>query len=331
MNKQLKIGAIGCSSIGKRVIFPAINESNICNLKIIGSRSIKKAKNTASIFHCKEFGSYEEVIEDKEIDIVYVSLPIALQEFWVLKAIRSGKHVLCEKSISPSFSSLKKIWKECQKNNVKVLEGFSFRHHPQHIFVKKMLEEKKLGELHNISTSFVLPIMPSVNDFRFNKKLGGGILNDVGCYIINSARYFFNDEPISVKCELIRNTKYDIDVRGTIYLSFKNKNTCFGLIGYENTFSSDYRIFCNNGIIISDKAYNPKNSEKTQINIKTKIIKIKRFSPVNQSRLMIEEFCKNITSDKHELESEFVNQGKVMEAARISNKKNKIVFLREFN
>ena len=327
MKKQLEIGIIGCSSIGKRVIFPAIKESDSCKLGIIGSRSPKKAKNVALEFQCKKFGNYNDVIEDKETDLIYISLPIGLQEYWVMKAAKAGKHVLCEKSISTSHTSIKKIWREFKKNKVKILEAFSYRYHPQHIFVKKSLKNNSVGNVHNFSTTFLLPIIPSTRDFRFDKKLGGGILNDVGCYTINASRYFFENEPISITCNLFTDKKFNIDVKGSIIMSFGNEKTSFGLIGYDNQFFSDYRIFGKKGVIISKKPYNIKKTETTEIQIKTKKIKIKKIVKTNQSKLMIEEFCREIKSKKHDYSNEIIKQSKVMEAARISNIKNKTVFL----
>ena len=327
MKKQLEIGIIGCSSIGMRVVIPAIKESNSCKLGIIGSRSTKKAKNTALKFKSRKFGNYNDVIEDKEIDLIYISLPIGLQEYWAIKAAKAGKHVLCEKSISTSHTSSKKIWKEFKKNNVKIEEAFSYRYHPQHTFVKKILKNNNLGVIHNFSTTFLLPIIPSRNNFRFNKKLGGGILNDVGCYTINGSRYFLEEEPISVTCKLFRNKKFNIDIKGSITMSFNNEKTSFGLIGYDNEFFSDYRIFCKKGVVISNKPYNTKKSETTEIHISSNKNKIKKITKKNQSKLMIEEFCKEIKLKKHVLSTEIINQSKVMEAARISNIKNKTVFL----
>lgn len=329
MNKKLGIGIIGCSSIAKRVILPAINESKICKIERIGSRSKIKAKKTALDFHCKKFGNYDEVIEDRDVNIVYISLPIALQEYWIVKAAKAGKHILCEKSITTSLSSIKKIWNECKKEKVKILESFSYKYHPQHIMVQKILQKKEIGELRNFSSSFVLPISPSLDDFRFSRKLGGGILNDVGCYVINASRFFIKDEPLSITCKLFENKKYNIDTRGTIFLSFKNQKTAFGVIGYDKMFSSDYRIFCENGSIVSTKAYNIKKSEQTEIQINTKEIQRKKIIPEDQTKLMIEEFCKNINLKKINLSKEIINQGKVLEAARISNNKEKTVFLRD--
>jgi len=329
MKEKERIGIIGCSSIATRVMLPAINKSNSCKIERIGSRSKIKAKKIALNVNCKKFGNYDEIIDDDDVNIVYVSLPIALQEYWIIKAAKAGKHILCEKSVSTSLSSIKKIWNECNKNKVKILECFSYKYHPQQILVNKILQKEKIGELRNFSSSFILPISPSLNNFRFNKKLGGGILNDVGCYIINASRFFINDEPISITCKLFKNKKYNIDVRGIIELSFKNQKTSFGLIGYDKMFSSDYRIFCENGSIVSNKAYNIKKSEYSEIKIMGKKNQKEKIIPKDQTKLMIEEFCKSINSKRFILSKEIINQGKVLEAARISNNKKKTVFLRD--
>ena len=93
-NRSIKIGVLGCSSVAQRNFLPALSSSDIAELWFVGSRNEEKAKDWAKQFGCKHFGTYEEVLES-DVDVVYISLPIALHEKWVIKAARSGKHVLC--------------------------------------------------------------------------------------------------------------------------------------------------------------------------------------------------------------------------------------------
>ena len=116
MDKKLKFGIIGCSSISERSTIPAIQKSNFAELKMIGSRSETKAKEFANRFGCSNFGSYENIIDDDDIDAVYISTPIGTHEEWVTKAAKVGKHVLCEKSSTVSFKSAKKMVDTCINN-----------------------------------------------------------------------------------------------------------------------------------------------------------------------------------------------------------------------
>ena len=96
--EPLKFGIIGCSRIAKRSVIPAIIKSGYAELEIIGSRSTDKAKEFAKEFNCKKFGTYEDVISDNSVDIVYISTPIDTHAEWSNKATTVGKHVYVEKS-----------------------------------------------------------------------------------------------------------------------------------------------------------------------------------------------------------------------------------------
>ena len=127
-------------------------------------------------FHCKNFGNYDDVLENKNIDVVYISLPIALQEKWIMKAAKAGKHVLCEKSSTISYNSAQKIVKECKKNGVRIMENFSFIFHPQQTKILQLVNSNKFGKTFSFSGKFGFNLNYSANNFRFKKELGGGIL-----------------------------------------------------------------------------------------------------------------------------------------------------------
>ena len=129
--QKLKFGVIGCSKIAESSVIPAIIQSNYSELKIIGSRSKQKAESFAKKFHCSDFGSYQDVL-NSDVDVVYISLPVSMHEEWSIKAANAGKHVLCEKSSTTSYLSACKMVNACKENNVRIMEGFMFRFHPQH-------------------------------------------------------------------------------------------------------------------------------------------------------------------------------------------------------
>ena len=330
MRKSLRFGIIGCSSIAERITIPSIVESKYSILENIGSRNTIKAKKFSEKFNSESYGNYEDVLNDKNTDAVYISLPIGLQEKWIVKAANAQKHILCEKSISTSLKSIKKIISVCKKNDVSVMEGFSYRFHPQQKEVERILEQKKIGEIRNFSSYFLLPILPSVNNFRFNKKLGGGILNDVCCYIINASRLTMKDEPISVTCKLFKNKKFNIDNNGIIYMVFPDNRTAFGVFGYEKMYFTNSKIFGSKGFVNIDNYYSVNKTAKAKIDIITKRKTTIKINSVNKFKLMIEHFCKKIFDSNHANSmNEIIKQGIVMEASRTSNLKEKTVFLRD--
>ena len=198
---SIKIGIIGCSRIAKRSVIPAIIKSKYAEIEIIGSRTENKAKEFCKEFNCKKFGTYEDVIKDKSVDAVYISTPIGTHEEWAIKSALEGKHVYCEKSSTTSFESAKKILNTVKQNNVRIMEGFMFKFHSQHQKVRELITNNKIGEMICFNGIFGFPKFPE-EDIRYNKNLGGGFLNDAGCYPICASRMIFEDEPISVSANL---------------------------------------------------------------------------------------------------------------------------------
>ena len=321
-----KIGIIGCSSIAKREIIPAFQNVRGVKIEIIGSRSKQKAKNIAKENNVKKSGSYEQVLENPEIDAVYISLPISLHEKWSIKAAKAGKNILCEKSAVTSLDSAKRVIRECEKNDVKILEAFAYKFHPQHKKIKDLINRNTIGKTKYLESKNGFPLKLPKNNFRFNKKLGGGALNDIGCYIINSGTYYFN-KPKSITCKLKRNFNNSIEVGGIISMEFENSNSSVGLFSYESYFQSTYSIWGSKGVLTSERAYNIKKNMKSKILIQKKDkVKNLLLSPHNQYQLMVQNFLK-IISKKSNYFNEFLLQAKIMEAARQSDKKNKTIFL----
>ena len=330
MKKKIKFGVIGCSEIANSSTIPAILESQNAELEFIGSRTNSKAKKIARKFGCKKYGSYEEVLKDKEVNVVYISVPIGLHEKWSILAAKAGKHILCEKSISDSFKSAKKMVLESKKHNVRIMEGFMFRFHPSIENVLNLLNKKIIGEVFSFQSRYGFPKISKKN-IRYQKKLGGGILNDAGCYPICASRILFNEEPESVYCKLNINKKYNVDEFANISLLFKTGKISDMSLGYGLLYQSVYEIWGSKGILNLSRAYNipPDMSASLKINT-TKRTEIK-IKPTNHFKSMIDNFSKEIQNKKikFDFEKDIINQAKVMEAARKSNKEKRVVKISE--
>jgi predicted dehydrogenase len=327
MKSKIKFGIIGCSSIAKKSTIPAIITGKNSVLEMIGSRSIIKAKKFAKEFSCNEFGNYDDVLKNKNIDAVYISLPISMHEKWAIKAAKSGKHILCEKSATLSYNSAKKIVRECKNNNIKIMENFVFKFHPQHKKILDIIKQNTIGNIHVFSSKYGFKFPISNKNFRFNKKLGGGVLNDVGCYVVSASTFVFNELPTSVFCNLEFNNKLNIDIRGSIFLTFSKNRTAFGSFSYNDYFQSTYDVWGTKGLVKTERSFNVNKDMKTVISLNQndKIKKI-RIPPSNQFKFAIEDFCAKIKCDSNNnFEKEFLNQALIMDAVRKSSIKNLVI------
>ena len=339
--EPLKFGIIGCSQIANRSVIPAILKSEFAQLETIGSRELEKAEKFSTEFNCKKFGTYEDVILDNSVDIVYISTPIGTHEELAIKAIKNGKHVYCEKSSTDSFQSAKNIVEEAKKNNVRVIEGFMFRFHPQHQKVKELIDDNKIGEVVNFNGIFGFPKFPK-GDIRYENKLGGGFLNDSGCYPICASRMIFDEEPIGVSCNLSIDEQTGVDVKGTSYMTFEDGKTASITYGNGNYYQAEYTIWGTDGIISLDRAFSVPPDFKTVINIqksedknwnsrKNEKIEIPEF---DHFKKLIDSFCLEIQGEQkmqYNFEEDLLNQAKVLEAHRISNNKRRFITLDEIN
>jgi hypothetical protein len=328
---SLKVGLIGCANTALKNFLPSIEFSNT-ELGFIASRSLIKAEEWAERFQSKKFGNYDEIIES-DVDMIYMPLPVGLHEEWIIKAAESGKHILCEKSAVTSFESAKKIIDICKKNHVRILEAFSYRFHPQHEYVKQLIKNE-IGVLQNFIGRFSFSAPPKEN-IRWNKKLGGGVLNDAACYPISACRMLLEQEPNSVFSNLMLDSKLEVDTNAEIFFKFSNGKSAFILSGFDSYYQSRYEIVGNKGKISTNRAYAvPSNYTVNTFFEKDDKSFEKKFSDVNQFGLMFEEFC-NVISNKKEnsfgFEMDLLEQAKVMEAVRISSNEKREVFLSEFN
>jgi dTDP-3,4-didehydro-2,6-dideoxy-alpha-D-glucose 3-reductase len=332
MTNKIRIGVIGCSTIAKNSTISAILKSNNAKLEYIGSRSYKKALEFSKIFGCKKCGTYEDVINDKNVDAVYISTPVGNHEEWVLKSAKAGKHILCEKSSTTSFNSAKKMVSVVKENNVRLMEGFMYRFHPSHQKVKKFINDKIIGELYLFSSKYGFPPI-SKNNIRYDKSLGGGILNDAGCYPINASRMLFESEPIGVFCNLIMDKEKQVDTKATLSIDFEGNRQSQCSVGYDLGYQSNYRLWGSDGYLSLTRAYNIPPDMQARLNIKnTDKDEEILVEPVNHFQLMIESFSNEINklnSNKFNFEEDLLNQARVMEACRISNNEKRYVEIKE--
>ncbi len=194
---RLRWGLLGTAHINQAVIGP-IRSSKNSQLMAVASRSQDKAEQYAESWGIPYFHtSYEALITDPEIDVIYNSLPNGLHAEWSIKAMQMGKHVLCEKPLTTSTMDMDAVKETSMKTGMVIAEAFMYRHHPQTLLVKEMVDKGEVGNLQLIRGSFCYT-NTRPNNPRFDPQLGGGSLWDVGCYPISYARYLIGEEPVGV-------------------------------------------------------------------------------------------------------------------------------------
>lgn len=192
---SLNWGIISTAKINQALINP-MRLSARNTLLGVASRSLERAKEYASEWNIKRaYGSYQDMLEDQEIDVVYNSLPNHLHAKWSILALEAGKHVLCEKPLAISLQEVDQMRAASVQNGKILAEAFMYRHHPQTQLVKQIVDSGRLGELRVIKGAFTFNLTNPEN-IRLDPEMGGGSLWDVGCYPISFARFLLNSEPL---------------------------------------------------------------------------------------------------------------------------------------
>ncbi len=147
----------------------------------------------------KTYRSFEDLLGDKEIDAVYLPLPISMHAQWAINAIKAGKHVLCEKPLAANADQAESIHTASEETDLIVCEAMHHRYHPLAQRVKDIINNGDIGKLCHIKANFscYLPF----DDFRFNYDLGGGAMMDMGCYPISFLRAVTGIEPTVTQAE----------------------------------------------------------------------------------------------------------------------------------
>jgi predicted dehydrogenase len=199
MSKKLRWGILGVANINNRLL-PAFGKALNAELVGIASRSAQKAHDAAKAAHIpKAFDSYEAMLDDAEIDAVYNPLPNTLHDEWTRKAADRGKHVLCEKPLTPSAREAEALVAYCHGKKIKLMDGFMWPHHPRTDKIKEFLQSGKIGRVERVTSAFTFQLPMDAANIRLQANMAGGSLLDVGCYPVYGIRWAFGEEPVRVQ------------------------------------------------------------------------------------------------------------------------------------
>jgi predicted dehydrogenase len=225
--KPVTWGILSVSShfVGK--INTNVGKSPLNLIQAIASRSMDKAQKAAARLGIpKAYGSYADLLADKEIEAVYIPLPNHLHAEWVKKAADAGKHVLCEKPFAMSAAEAQEAFDHGERKGVLVMESLMYRFHPQWVRAGELVRNGELGELHAVHAFFSYMIADPKN-VRNIAEIGGGGMRDVGSYAVSAARFLLGAEPARVLSLLYRDPSLKTDTLTSGMLDFGKARSIF--------------------------------------------------------------------------------------------------------
>jgi len=192
--RSIRLGIIGTGNILDRFL-PGAERSTSIEVVGIASRDLDRARDTAAAHGIPSaFGSYDALLADAAIDLVYICLPNSMHHAWTMRSLAAGKHVLCEKPYSTDPNEVEAAQDLAAANHLVLTEGFMWRHGPHALRFAEELP--RVGELRAIRTTFSFSI-ESEADIRLQRELAGGSLMDVGTYCVSASRLLAGREPVA--------------------------------------------------------------------------------------------------------------------------------------
>lgn len=310
---KLKWGILGAARVNERLL-PAIIEAPNSQLVAIASRRPGAAKATLEKYapchgNVTCYDDLDALIQDANVQAVYCPMANEEHATWALKAINAGKHVLIEKPMALKVADIEAIEAAAIKNNVKVMEGFMYRFHPQHARVQEIVESGLIGDVLSVRASYSF-LMRQARMYRINRNManGGGAMWDIGPYAIHSLRWAFQKngkpmEPLSVIAHAkLNEAGADIVTSGVLDFGLDQEGRSrFGHfdISFERSRKSEYEIIGTKGWVKCHAAWVFQNDVPViSWALEDGKYAEERFAPSNHFNLEIEHFSDCVLNDK---------------------------------
>ncbi len=226
--KKIRWGVLSTARIGRMKVIPAMQNGKFSEISAIASRGEERSRAAAKELGIpKAYGSYEALLADPDIDAIYIPVPNHLHIEWTLKCLAAGKHVLCEKPIGLNADAAEKLLTATQEYpDLKVMEAFMYRFHPQWQKARSLVEEGAIGKLRTIHSIFSY-FNNDPGNVRNQADIGGGALLDIGCYGISLARFIFGKEPLRVSGAIDFDPDLKVDRLASAVLAFEDGTSTF--------------------------------------------------------------------------------------------------------
>lgn len=254
--KTVRWGILGCSGIGKSRTIPGLLACENAELYAIAGRNEEKLKAYAEPFAPKKlYTDYQALLDDENVDAVYLPLPNGIHMEWVKKAAAAGKHILCEKPIALTEEQVKEMFAAAKANGVLLEEAYAYRHAQLAQKVKEIVDSGAIGRIRYLESKHST-FDTNRSGIRYQKGNGGGAVYDVTCYNVSLASYLLGKDPedMSVYCGFDKET--GVDTSDAVMLRYEEGVTAMLYAGLDAYRRGCYSILGDTGRIDVDHKFN---------------------------------------------------------------------------
>ena len=223
-------------------------QSDRISFVAVASRDLSRAEAYAREHDIERaHGSYEALLDDGDVEAVYISLPNSLHVEWSVRALEAGKHVLCEKPLDRRPDEVVRAFDAAERAGRLLMEGFMYRHHPQTRELERVVADGRIGELRHMRTAFSFTLDDPAN-VRLRAELDGGALMDVGCYCVSGCRLLAGEPKLVFGRQRIGPT--GVDIRFTGLLSFAADVSAEFYCGFDVPYASGFEAIGSEGSVL---------------------------------------------------------------------------------
>jgi predicted dehydrogenase len=293
MSERIRWGILSTANIGLKRFIPGAIASRNGTVLAIASRDAMRAHDAAErLGISRAYGTYEELLDDPEIDAIYNPLPNSMHAEWTAKAARAGKAILCEKPLAVDAAQAREMIETCRAHGVLLMEAFMYRFHPQHARVRELIAAGTIGELRAVRTAFTFMLEPFPSEnVRLKADLAGGALMDVGCYAVNAARMLFGEEPLWASAQWDFREAFGVEVALAGVLGFSDNRMATFDCGFRAAGQGSYVAAGTKGQIEVLNAFVPSATEVSLLVTDAGGRREERLPGVDQYQLEAEEFA----------------------------------------
>ena len=268
---MIRFGVLGAAKISPNALVKPCEDEDRAEIHCVAARDKERAGEFAAehgiaVVH----NNYSDVINDPAINAVYNPLPISMHHEWTIKALRAGKHVLCEKSFAANSREAKEMAAVAEETNRILMEAFHYRYHPVFRRAREVVQSEILGHVRFVEGAFHIQITDP-NDIRMNYATGGGVTMDIGCYPISWARHITGEEPEVVTAVAeVGPPNVDTFLEATFGFSSGVQATVSGDMRAGTTRRIDLKVTGNKGEMMVINPMAPHQGHRIELNIQGK-------------------------------------------------------------
>lgn len=294
MEYSIRWGVLGQAKIAREHLCPAIHEASLGSFQALATRSPESARVFVEQYPgLRIHSSYEALLNDPDIDAVYIPLPNHMHVEWTRRALEAGKHVLCEKPIALEAHEIDELIALRNRSGLVAAEAFMVTHHPQWHRVREILQSGEIGELRVVQGAFSFDNSSEGDNIRNRADTGGGALRDIGVYPTVTTRFVTGKEPQSVSSTI--EWENGIDATASVQADFP---------GFRLEFYCSMRLGARQemyfhgtrGFIAVEAPFNAGlyDGERIRIRANDGQERIERFAGTRQYVLQIEAFNRSV-------------------------------------